>query len=103
MGFFTSKTRVVDLKRGNTVTLRTPTFGDVYETRSTLSGAGKTVDEFALRAEMTVKAIVSWDGPDFEGQPVTRENFMLLPLDVTNKLMEESASMIWLGDDEEKN
>ena len=103
MGFFTSKTRVVDLKHGNSVTLRTPTFGDVYETRSTLAGNGRTMDEFTLRAEMTVKSIVSWDGPDFEGQPVTRENFMLLPLDITNKIMEESASMIWLGDDEEKN
>ena len=100
MGFFTGKTRVVDLKRGNSVTLRMPTFGDVYGTRSAMSGNGRTIDEFALRAEMTIKAIVSWDGPDFEGQPVTRENFMLLPLDITTKIMEESASMIWLGEDE---
>jgi len=99
MGFFTGKTKVVDLNHGNSVTLRTPTFGDVYETRSTLSSNGRTIDEFALRAEMTVKAIVSWDGPDFEGQPVTRENFMLLPLEITNRLMEESASMIWLGEE----
>ena len=102
MGFFTGKTKVVDLKHGNSVTLRMPTFGDVYEARAAISGNGRAVDEFALRAEMTVKAIVSWDGPDFEGQPVTRANFMLLPLDITNKIMEESASMIWLGD-EEKN
>ncbi len=102
MGFFTGKTKEVDLKHGNSVTLRMPTFGDVYEARSAISGNGRAVDEFALRAEMTIKAIVSWDGPDFEGQPVTRENFMLLPLDVTNKLMEESVCMIWLGD-EEKN
>ncbi len=100
MGFFTGKTKVADLKHGNSVTLRMPTFGDVYEARAAISGNGRAVDEFALRAEMTVKAIVSWDGPDFEGQPVTRENFMLLPLDVTNKIMEEAASMIWLGDDE---
>lgn len=102
MGFFTGKTKVVDLKHGNSVTLRTPTFGDVYETRAALSGSKQTIDEFALRAEMTAKAISSWDGPDFEGQPVTRENFMLLPLDITNKIMEEAASMVW-WDDEEKN
>jgi len=100
MGFFTGKTKVVDLRHGNTVTLRTPTFGDVYETRAAMSGAGRVIDEFTLRAEMTAKAILSWDGPDFEGQPVTRDNFMLLPLDVTNKIMEEASSMIWLSDDE---
>lgn len=102
MGFFTGKTKVVDLKHGNSVTLRIPTFGDVYEARAAISDDGRTLDEFALRAEMTIKAIAAWDGPDFEGQPVTRSNFMLLPLDITNKIMEESASMIWLGD-EEKN
>lgn len=100
MGFFSSKTKVVDLKHGNNVTLRIPTFGDVYETRAAISGNGRAIDEFELRAEMTIKAIVSWDGPGFEGQPVTRENFMLLPLDITNKIMGESASMIWLDDDE---
>lgn len=89
MGFFTQQqqTKVVVIDAENTVTIRKLTYG---ETQAVLADA-TAFDVVAQDAQFDIaksqfgkleRAVVSWDGPGFEGQPVTPENLRALPPEI---------------------
>jgi len=100
MGFFTSTTKVIDLDGGNTVTLRKVTFEQYAEAHSKASKIvddGLRLDWPLFRVEVLKRAVVSWEGPGFEGQPPTPENIAALPWEIGNKLAEEAQTLATAG------
>lgn len=103
MSFFTKITKTVDLGGDNAVVLQKPTFGDSQEAQShamRLKGDKLELDWPRYRLEMLKRSIVSWDGPDFDGQPPTGENVEALPPDIGGKLAEEAMALGALSTDE---
>ncbi len=43
-----------------------------------------TLDAALLASEQVKAALVSWEGPNFEGRPATGDNLMLLPAEIVD-------------------
>lgn len=103
MGFFTSQTKVVELDEAHRVTVRKLTYGErqqclsramkVHATPTPGKGPGRqqaldstelTLDAALLASEQVKAALVSWEGPNFEGRPATGDNLMLLPAEIVD-------------------
>jgi len=100
MSFFTPTTKVVDLDGGNVVVLRKPTFAQYAEAQSAatkLIGENLQLDWPRLRIEVLKRSVQTWEGPGFEGQPVTPENIGALPWEVGNKLAEAAMELATAG------
>jgi hypothetical protein len=100
MSFFTPTTKVVDLGDGNTVTLRKVSFAQYAEAQSAathIAGESIQLDWPRLRAEVLKRSVASWEGPGFDGQPVTPENIGALPWEVGNKLAEAAMELATAG------
>lgn len=106
--FFSEQTRTVDLDAENSVTVRKITYG---AQQAALSKSSKinpvtqeaSIDFAGLRQEQLVAAIVAWDGPGFDGRPVSRENILALPTDIAAKIEAGiEAFNAPLSDDEKK-
>lgn len=83
MGLLTRKTAVVQIDEENSITVRSLDNSDVsvLQTQYTHYDAehGAWTDWSAVGSGMARRAIVSWDGPDFEGQEATPQNISKLP------------------------
>jgi hypothetical protein len=99
MGFFTSVTKAVDLDGGNTVTIKRVTYGERQEAASKAVKAGM-LDMPRYQLELLCRAVVSWDGPDFEGRPASAENVAELPGYIADKLVSEATALAELTADE---
>jgi hypothetical protein len=94
MGFFTAETRVVEIDSENRVTIRKLTNGQQKRalsqaTRAQVTADGQetiTVDPFVIQMEHQKACIVAWEGPGFEGLPVTPANIEALPSEVSDAL-----------------
>lgn len=61
------------------------------------------IDGALMAAEQVAAALVSWEGPGFEGRPATRENLFSLPPEIVDKIS-AAADVLNQGlSDEEKN
>jgi len=103
MSFYTQQRATVVLDAENSVVVRKLTFGE-EETAMSASmqfemsmsqeqaqgGKGNTatgkLDPFRMKREQLITAIVSWEGPGFEGRPVTRENILALPPEIIDAI-----------------
>jgi len=112
-GFFRPQERVVHLDDENRITIRRLTWGQVQGIRSRtirmrvqvptsptrgLAANGNPpdndpgeidLDPYRFQEELVVESVVSWEGPGFEGRPVTRENVLALPEWIVEKLLAE--------------
>lgn len=95
MGFFSQQTKVIEIDDDNRVTVRKLSYGQQQaamsaamtftvqmETGQTAQLTTGNLDPFRLKREELYAAIIGWEGPGFEGRPVTRENIDALPPDV---------------------
>ena len=110
MGFFSQQQQeIVRIDDENTVTVRRLSYGKSQEV---LSGS-TTLDivtqegrfDFARNQVLKLEAsIVAWDGPGFEGRPVSRENIEALPAEI-GALIADAVERInkRLTDAEQKN
>lgn len=108
MSFFAEQTRVVELDADNRVTLRKLTYGQAREATSRamrVDFAKQTpeIDYPLLRAEQLHRAVVSWDGPGFEGREVTAANIDALPTWITDKLIDGLVALDGGAGDDEGN
>ena len=99
MGFCTSVTTPVDLGGGNTVTIKRVTYGERQEAASK-SVKGGILDMPRYQMELLCRAVVSWEGPDFEGRPASTENIAELPGYIADKLGSEANALAELTADE---
>ncbi len=61
------------------------------------------IDGALMAAEQVAAALVSWEGPGFEGRPATRDNLFALPPEIVDKIS-AAADVLNQGlSDEEKN
>lgn len=61
------------------------------------------IDGALMAAEQVAAALMSWEGPGFEGRPATRENLFALPPEIVDKIS-AAADVLNQGlSDEEKN
>lgn len=102
MGFFTLQTKVVEIDEAHRVTVRKLTYGERQQCLSramkvhaaAAPGKGRqamettelTLDAALLASEQVKAALVSWEGPNFEGRPATGDNLMLLPADIVDMI-----------------
>lgn len=94
MSFFTTTFETVQIDEENTITVMAPTYGKIQEIQSKSmavrfdqKGVGVADLDITRMERLTVhSAIVSWDGPGFEGRPVTPENIDALPSFVIDKI-----------------
>lgn len=84
MSLFTTPMKVVDLGEGNTVTLRSLTYGEVKH----LMTAGGDDDRWLLAC------ILTWDGPGFEGVEPSKEAIERLPVGIVNFLTQEVSGLV---------
>jgi len=88
MGFFSQQQmETVRVDGENTVTVRRLTYGETQDvlSRSTVMDIITKDARFDFAKNQVLKlkaAIVAWDGPGFEGRPVTLENIEALPAEV---------------------
>lgn len=61
------------------------------------------IDGALLAAEQVAAALVSWEGPGFEGRPATRENLFALPPHIVDRISTWSDELNAGLSDEEKN
>lgn len=61
------------------------------------------IDGALLALEQTAAALVAWRGPGFEGRPATRENLLMLPPDIVDKISAAADALNQGLSDEEKN
>lgn len=95
MSFFDTKTQTVAIDDDNTVTIRALTYGEEQDIRQRamrvkagMDGQGEaTVDAVLIQRETLRKSIVSWEGPGFDGRPVTTENINALPSSVLDPVV----------------
>ena len=92
MSLFTTPTKVVDLGDGNTVTLRSLTYGEV----KFLTTAGGDDDRWLLAG------ILRWDGEGFEGQAPSKETLAKLPVGIVKRLTEEMTGLLDVDVQEKK-
>jgi hypothetical protein len=88
MSFFTPQTKVVEIDEHNRVTVRKLSTAK----RNEALLVGMVEQDEAIRGLLWTdaflrRAIVSWDGPGFEGREVNQENIDQLPPEVTDKLL----------------
>lgn len=89
MGFFSQQQQqeTVRIDAENTVTVRRLAYGESQDvmSRSTVMDLITQEARFDFAKNQVLKlqaAIVAWDGPGFEGRPVTLENIEALPAEV---------------------
>jgi hypothetical protein len=94
MGFFKQQqqTKIITIDNENTITIRKLTFGEAQEVLSVATAfdvvAQDAQFDFAKsQLGKLERAIVSWDGPGFEGQPVTPANLRALPPEIGRVLV----------------
>jgi hypothetical protein len=92
MSFFAPPTKTIDIGNGNTVQLRKMTYGEMLATYS------DGIEHIGV--EQTVASLAGWSGPDFDGQPANRENFMALPFDVANTILKAAIDLNSLSKEE---
>lgn len=111
MSFFkqAQQTKVVRIDDENTVTVRRLTFGESQEVLSEslaidVAEQDAQFDFARNQSARLVRAVVSWEGPGFEGRPVTRENILALPVEVGQAIIKAvDAINAGLSEDEQKN
>lgn len=121
MGFFTPNTTVVQIDDENTITIRALTYGEEQQNKSkamrvsakmaaTKKGEeeaepeGEAVVDASLLQLLTLRtAIVSWEGPGFEGRKVSQANIEALPPSVLDPVIEAYNKLTKPLEDEEKN
>jgi hypothetical protein len=99
MGFFTSVTKTVELDSNNAVVIKRVTYGERQDAASK-SVRGGLLDMPRYQMELLCRAVVSWDGPDFEGRPASAENIAELPGYIADKLVGEATALAELTADE---
>lgn len=92
MSFFAPPTKTVDLGDGNTAQLRKMTYGEMLATYN------EGIEHVGV--EQTICSLVSWSGPDFDGRPANRENFLALPFDVSTQILKAAIDLNTLSKDE---
>lgn len=107
MSYFTQQTRVVHLDELNSVTVKKLTYGErqaVIDKATTVGGDMQpTVHVGAMKAGLLHAAVVSWDGPGFDGRPVTPANIDALPVEIADRIAAAAdALQAGLSDDEKK-
>jgi len=99
MSFYTPQRATVVIDEANSVVVRKLTYGEQQSAMSasmqfemsmeqgqTKNTATGKLDPFAMKREELLTAVVSWDGPGFEGRPVTRENILALPPEIIDAI-----------------
>lgn len=94
MSFFAIANETVQIDEQNSITIKAPTYGEMQVIQSKAmvvrfdqKGVGGADFDITLMERLLVQnCIVSWDGPGFEGRPVTNENIDALPAFVVEKL-----------------
>lgn len=94
MGYFATQTETIDLGGGNTVTVRKLTYGEVLA----LSEDPRWEKTSGLVT--TEKALVSWDGPGFDGREPTPDNLRALPFSLARKIAAAADKLTYLSEDE---
>lgn len=113
MGFFESQTKTVRIDAQNSAVVRKLTFAERQQVMSRAmkvdmkpgdaGGANVAIDAALMAFEMTKIAVVSWDGPGWEGREVTADNVAALPPaigDLLSKVVDQLNQS--LRDDEKK-
>jgi len=111
MSFFqqTQQTQIVRIDAENTVTIRKLTFGESQEVLSEslaidVAERDAQFDFARNQSAKLVRAVVAWDGPGFEGRPVTRENILALPVEVGQAIVKAVEELnAGLSEPEQKN
>ena len=96
MSFFDRQTVTVEIDKENRVTIRKLTYGEQQAAMSAAMNfemaldngtvpVGK-LDPFRIKREELLASVASWDGPGFDGRPVTRENIEALPPTVVDTI-----------------
>jgi hypothetical protein len=106
MSFFTPVTQVVEIDDENSVTVQRLTHGQkqaiLVDAAKLASGDGLVMG-IATQGAMLKAAITAWDGPGFEGKPVTPENIEALPPEVADTIAEQAGELLaGVTDDEKK-
>lgn len=92
MSFYSQiQQQTVQIDGENTVTVRRLTYGESQavvgeSTVMDLRTQQGQIDFSRHQIARLIRAIVAWDGPGFEGRPVTRENIEALPVNVGNAI-----------------
>lgn len=101
MGFFSQQKATVLIDAENSVVVRKLTYGEQQAAMSASMqfemsmGQGQNnkentatgkLDPFGMKREELITAIVSWEGPGFEGRAVTRENILALPPEIIDAI-----------------
>jgi hypothetical protein len=110
--FFDRIRKVVDLGNGNFITLRSLTLQEQQEIQTRcmkvkVSLNNNSSSEIEIDAPLMTRltwhrAIESWEGPGFEGRPVTPENIDQLPPAILEMLQVEYNSLGSLTETEKK-
>lgn len=98
MSYYTPQTSVLDLGDGNTVTVRKRAYGDeqnaiAANTKIDPMHNTGNVDAAGMAKALLLAGIVSWDGPGFEGRPVSLANLEALPVAVAERISEAVAAI----------
>ena len=105
-GFFTPVTHIVNLDNDNCITLRKLTHGErqnILVKTAKIANGDALVMGIATQGEILKASIEAWDGPGFEGRPVTPENIDALPPDVADAITEQASEFLaGVTDDEKK-
>lgn len=65
--------------------------------------ADVVIDGALMAAEQVAAALVSWEGPGFEGRPATRENLFALPPEIVDKISAAADQLNQGLSEQEKN
>lgn len=109
MSFFQQQTQVVHLDAAHTVTVRRLTFGEQQaviseSTAFDIVSQEATFDFARNQAAKLSRAVVSWEGPGFDGRPVTTENILALAPEVGQKILQAvEAINAGMSETEQKN
>ncbi len=99
MSFYTQQKATVVIDAENSVVVRKLTYGEqqaamsasmqfemsMGQNKAENTATGK-LDPFAMKREELITAVVSWEGPGFEGRPVTRQNILALPPEIIDAI-----------------
>lgn len=106
MSFFTPQTKVVKIDDENSVVVRKLTYGERQTVidLATKVGADMTanVQVGVMKSQLLYHAVLSWDGPGFDGRPVTPENIGALPPEVADMIAAGADALTSGLTDEEK-
>ncbi len=109
MSFFQQQTQVVHIDADNSVTVRRLTFGEQQAviSESTIFDIVSQEAKFDFAKNQAAKlsrAVVSWEGPGFDGRPVTAENIMALSPEVGQRILQAVEALnAGLSETEQKN